>query len=122
MAEMARHRVLREILRNYLTFESLCSQSGVYVIEYKGLSISFCDLQDCLRQLSPRKKEAVTYNVILDYKQKDVAELMGITTVSVGQYVEAAVLQISKAYFAEEQENHDVPSLSVSNGGADLGT
>ena len=118
---MEKHRVLREVLRHYLTFESLCAQSGQYVIEYNGMMISFVDLQNALRSLSPRKKEAVTYNVILDYKQKDVAEIMGITTVSVGQYVEQAMLQIAKKYFAE-MEDGDVSGLHVRDDGPDLGS
>lgn len=82
-------------------FEDLCKQSGKWTIDHKGLTLSFLDLQDALRDLSPRKREAVYYNVVLDLKQKDVAKKMGITTVSVGQYVEAAMLQISKHHFAE---------------------
>lgn len=96
-----KHRVLREVLRHYLTFESLCQQSGEYVLEYAGYKLSFLDLQNCLQNLSPRKREAVYYNVILDWKQKDVAAVMQITTVSVGQYVEQAMMQIAKQYFAE---------------------
>ena len=95
------HRILREVLRNYLTFESLVSQTGVYEIEYKGVELSFLDLQGALATLSKRKREAVHLNVILDKKQKDVAEIMGITTVSVVQYVEQAMIQLSKHHFAE---------------------
>lgn len=65
------------------------------------ISLSFWDLQNALVHLSPRKREAVFYNVILDKKQKDVAAIMGITTVSVGQYVEQAMLQLSVDYFPE---------------------
>lgn len=99
--EMARHRLLREVLRNYLTFESYCQQYGTYTISHKGIDISFLDLQDALKGLSPRKREAVYYNVILDWKQRDVAAKMGITTVSVGQYVENAMKQVSKSYWAD---------------------
>jgi len=101
--KIAHHRLLREVLRNYLTFESLCQQSGSYVISHAGFDISFIDLQNALKDLSPRKREAVYYNVILDWKQKDVAAKMGITTVSVGQYVEQAMIQVSKRYF----DSHD---------------
>lgn len=68
-------------------------------LEKVAISISFWDLQGILQKLSPRKREAVFYNVILDKKQKDVAEIMGITTVSVGQYVEQGMLQLSQEYF-----------------------
>jgi DNA-directed RNA polymerase specialized sigma24 family protein len=71
------------------------------ILRRAAVTISFWDLQGGLQKLSPRKREAVFYNVILDKKQKDVAEIMGITTVSVGQYVDQAMLQLSEDYFAQ---------------------
>lgn len=68
-------------------------------IEKVSMSISFWDLQGLLKHLSPRKREAVFYNVILDKKQKDVAKIMGITTVSVGQYVDQAMLQLERDFY-----------------------
>lgn len=59
------------------------------------ITLSFWDLQGSLANLSPRKREAVFLNVILDWKQKDVAKRMGISTVSVGQYVQAAMEQLA---------------------------
>lgn len=97
-----KHRILREVLRNYTVFESYCSQFGEYEIHHRDMRINFHDLQNCLKKLSKRKKEAVFYNVILDMKQKDVAAKMGITTVSVGQYVEQACLQVAKELWPEE--------------------
>jgi hypothetical protein len=113
-----KHRILREVVRHFLEFEALVSSTGKSVIDHgyfiyeedgetvKGkeiISISFWDLHDALSTLSDRKREAVFYNVILDWKQRDVAEKMGITTVSVGQYVEQAMLQLADDYFAEEK-------------------
>jgi DNA-directed RNA polymerase specialized sigma24 family protein len=72
------------------------------IVQKINLSISLWDLQNGLKELSPRKRQAFFYNVILDKKQKEVAEIMEITTVSVGQYVEQAMLQLSERYFAEE--------------------
>ena len=74
-----------------------------YVIEHKGVEISFVDLQGLLKGLSPRKMQAVELNVIHDMKQREVAEIMGIRTVTVGQYVDAAIQQLVDQYFAEEQ-------------------
>ena len=37
----------------------------------------------------------------MDKRQEDVAEQMNITTVSVGQYVKQACLQLSEYYFAD---------------------
>lgn len=110
-----KHRVLREVYRHYYSFKELFASEGTHVIEHsywaqdkdgnkkkETISISLWDLHDALETLSARKREAVYYNVILDKKQKEVAEIMGITTVSVGQYVEQAMMQLSDHYFAEE--------------------
>jgi len=115
---MPRHRVLREVLRNYTVYETLCAtnadrdpgtgmgriSSDMWEIDHDGMVINFLDLKGCLKDLSPRKREAVFYHVILDWKQKDVATQMGITTVSVGQYVEQGMLQIAKKLWPEEYE------------------
>lgn len=111
------HKVLREIFRHYTEFQDWVASTGDSVIEHGYflydenddekvigkvvVSISFWDLHDALQRVADRKKEAVYYNVIRDMKQKDVAEIMGITTVSVGQYVKQAMIQMSKEYFGE---------------------
>lgn len=117
-----RHRILREVIRNYTTLKHDAEASGFSLtfcavkgcIQSPGsirkghtgdchlVTINFLDLQNCLVKLSKRKKEAVAYNVIRDMKQKDVAAVMGITTVSVGQYVEQAMLQVAKELWPEE--------------------
>lgn len=97
------HRILREVFRHYTEFHQLFKSEGIDTIDYGEFSISLWDLQDALKPqdqggiLSNRKLEAVYYNVILDMKQKDVAKIMGITTVSVGQYVEQAMIQLSES-------------------------
>lgn len=115
------HRILREVLRHYSEFRSHVSATGDHVIEHsvpiwdeagenvvdrQTISISFWDLSTGIKDLSPRKREALWYNVILDWRQRDVAERMGITTVSVGQYVEQAVIQLADNYFSEEEKDH----------------
>lgn len=122
--EIPRHRVLREVYRHYLEFRQYVSDTGNHVIEHGyftynedgtikekiSITISFWDLFKGLKDLSPRKREAVWHNVILDQKQRDVAKKMKITTVSVGQYVEQAMLQLSELYFAAEpKEDANVP-------------
>lgn len=121
--EVPRHRILREIYRHYLEFRQYVSDTGNHVIDHGyfiynedgeiqervSVSISFWDLFHGLKDLSPRKREAVWYNVILDQKQRDVAKHMNITTVSVGQYVEQAMLQLSKRYFAEADFHNGLP-------------
>lgn len=124
------HRILREIYRHYIEYKEWVSSNGKSVIEHGYfvynedgtikervmVTISFWDLHGALDKLSKRKREAVFYNVILDWKQRDVAEKMGITTVSVGQYVEQAMLQLSEKYFAEElgTEQHDAKKTRAS--------
>lgn len=123
--EMPRHRILRDVFRHYLEFQQLVALPehdgmggygnsdgvltyGYYVKEEDGslrkvmITLSFWDLQGSLKELSPRKREAVFYNVILDMKQKDVAEIMGITTVSVGQYVDQGMIQMADKHFLDE--------------------
>ncbi len=117
---MPPHRILREVLRHYSEFRTHVSDTGHHVIEHsipiwdeagenivdrQTVSISFWDLHRGIKDLSPRKREALWYNVILDWRQRDVAERMGITTVSVGQYVEQAVIQLAEDYFVEEEKD-----------------
>jgi DNA-directed RNA polymerase specialized sigma24 family protein len=123
---LQRHKVLREAYRHLHEFEDFATHSipepssGKYgqsgrtinaqnsglrdTIEYKGIVLSLIDLKNALVEanLAPRKQEAFYLNVICDMKQRDVAEKMGITTVSVGQYVEQAMLQIADVYFKDE--------------------
>lgn len=115
------HRVLREVYRHFNEFETLFRSTGKFVIDYAyyvydddlttvkervEISISLFDLRDGLKPqsdggvLSSRKLQAVMLNVIADMKQRDVADIMGITTVSVGQYVEQAMVQLANKYFA----------------------
>lgn len=119
-APIPKHRVLREVLRHYLEYRDYVAQhGGDGVIEHGywiyddpgdpdsprrkvNITISFWDLFYGLKELAPRKREAIWYNVINDKLQREVAEIMGITTVSVGQYVEHGMIQLSKRYFAED--------------------
>jgi DNA-directed RNA polymerase specialized sigma subunit len=122
------HLIIREAYRNYLTFQEFVANNPdsndviEYAVpksddsdEYVTISISFTDLQRALKRyrdglraegtvLSKRKEQAFYLNVIRDMKQKDVAKLMDITTVSVGQYVDQGMLQLCDYYFAEQQD------------------
>ena len=115
---IALHRILREVLRHYIEYRELVTHDGRSdIIDYgywvynedgtrnhkEDVSISFWDLHRGIKELAPRKREALWWNVICDEKQKDVAKRMGITTVSVGQYTEAACIQLSKNYFTLEE-------------------
>lgn len=109
------HRVLRDMLRHYTEFRELVANGGDHVLTHSYLvpdedggarketiTISFWDLHRGIKELAPRKREALFFNVILDEKQKDVAKRMGITTVSVGQYVEAACKQLALQHWPED--------------------
>lgn len=111
------HRVLREVIRHYTEFHELVANGGNHVLTHSYLvpddnggvlkhtvAISFWDLHRGIRELAPRKREALFYNVILDQKQADVAKHMNITTVSVGQYVDAAMKQLCKHHFPDLYE------------------
>lgn len=123
-----KHRILREVYRHYYEFETFVASTGKHVIDHTyfvyddednikeriPVSISFYDLKEGIEDesiLSERKRQAVMLNVIRDMKQRDVADIMGITTVSVGQYVEQAMIQLSERYFVENRQgNNDSPS------------
>jgi FixJ family two-component response regulator len=98
-------KVLREAYRNYHQLQQYVQATGNHCLTYKGLTISFYDLDKNINKLSPRKKEAFYLNVIIDMKQKDVAERMGITCVSVGQYVAQACSQLAELYFEGEVQD-----------------
>ena len=101
-----KHKILREAFRHYLDFYDYWRREGEHTIEYKGLTISFLDLKRVLSEvdLSDRKGQAFVLNVLADKKQAEVAEIMGITTVSVGQYVDAACRQFSEVYWTDEEK------------------
>lgn len=113
--EIKPHRVLREVFRNFRQFRELVASTGTDVIEHGyfiynedgsinrkiSITISYSDLVGRLNELSERKRQAIFWNVIMDYKQRDVAEIMDITTVSVGQYVDTGMEQLAKEYFAD---------------------
>lgn len=107
-----KHLIIREVFRHYTDFYDYYKRTGQHTIDHKGVTISFLDLHRVLENtnLSDRKKEAFILNVLQDKRQKDVAEIMKITTVSVGQYVNAACRQLAEAYFTKEEWEADKES------------
>lgn len=125
--------ILREAYRNYLSWRDLIvypeDRDPPYTITYEvpkeegsdeivPVTISFLDLERALKQfkegaqregtvLSKRKEEAFYLHVIRDMLQRDVAEHMGITTVSVGQYVKDGMQQLCKYYFGEDADTRN---------------
>lgn len=105
-----KHLIIREAFRHYIDLYDYWKREGKPTITYKGITISILDMKKILSEvdLSDRKAQAFYLNVLEDKKQKEVAEQMGITTVSVGQYVNAACRQYADLYMtAEEKEITD---------------
>ena len=98
--------ILREVYRHYIDFEDFWKRTGKESITHKGITINFLDLKRGVESLADRKQQAFYLNVIRDMKQKDVAAVMGITTVSVGQYVAEACRQLAQIYWPEDTINH----------------
>lgn len=113
--------IIKEAYRHYDTWQNLIAygdgKSGhvsdvlTYHIpkepgsdELVPIVISFHDLQRAWDnvKLAPRKKEAFELNILQDMLQREAADIMGITTVSVGQYVNQAASQLAEWYFADE--------------------
>lgn len=130
-----RYLILREAYRHYLTFEQHVADTGQdtleYAIpkeddsdEYTNVILSFLDLQRALKiyndglradntVLSKRKEQAFYLNVICDLRQKDVAEIMKIRTVTVGQYVDAGMMQLAEYYFSEADADGTLKKIDL---------
>lgn len=96
-------KIIRELYRHYLDFKDYCAYRGKYYVNYGPFSLNIVDLQEGVNELPQKQKEAFFYNVILDLRQEDVKKIMGITTVSVGQYVESACRKLAARYFTDEE-------------------
>lgn len=95
--------LIREALRHLDAAKELAIR-GTDIIERtvlcdgKKITVSFSllDLEAALKRRAKRQHEAVFLNVICDYLQRDVAAIMGITTISIGQYVQSACEKIAE--------------------------
>ncbi len=100
------------MLRHYLEIRDYVAQGNDHIIEHSYLcyaldgrvkkvtmSFSFWDLHRGLNELPLRKKEAIFYNILLDKKQKEVADIMGISTVSAGQYCDLGLRSIVDSFY-----------------------
>lgn len=96
-------KIVRELYRHYIDFKDYCTAYGKDFISYGPVTLNVVDLQRGVSELPLRQREAFFYNVILDMKQKHVEDIMGITTVSVGQYVQSACEALAHSYFDEDE-------------------
>lgn len=126
-----KHRLLREVYRHYPEFRQLFIDTGIHVLtntyewypddtsaepDEKGVyppdmsrpqketvSLSLFDLTEGLNELTLRRRQAFYLNVILDLLQKEAGAIMGISTVTVGQYVDQATIYLAKRQFGEDE-------------------
>jgi len=100
--EQERLIIIRETLRHYREFRELMASDAIDSITACGVTISLWDLDRHLDTLSPRKREALTLNIILDLSQREAARRMRVSVPTVGMYVRAACAQIARRYFADD--------------------
>lgn len=113
--------IVKETLRNYTKFRrhaTLIEQSHShydgtishsYVVYNKDgtpkekitIEISFWDLLRGIKKISPRKREALWYSIILDKKQEEVGKIMGCRPVTCGQYANSACQQLADLHLNE---------------------
>lgn len=74
-------------------------------IELNDIELNYFDLMAALRSIRDtvpeRKRQAFWLNVILDMKQKDVADKLQVSPVTVGQHVTSVCKALEEAYFAD---------------------
>jgi len=58
---VSKHKVMRELYRNYMQFREYVRSTGETTIEYQNVAISFYDLGMGLNELSPRKKHGILF-------------------------------------------------------------
>jgi len=118
--KFATEKVLREVLRHYIEFRQLVQNGGDHVIEHSyevkdetgkvtkhTIAFSFWDLHRGIKELAPRKREALFWHVIMDYTQRDAGAKMHIGGSSVVQYVDSACKELLKHHFNFEELNND---------------
>jgi DNA-directed RNA polymerase specialized sigma24 family protein len=109
-------KIVKEALNNYTTWRrhiAICQQSHThydgtlchtYIVynedrtpkEKVTVEMSFWDLLRGIEKISPRKREALWYGVILGKTQEEAGKIMGLRSVTVGQYSNAAAMELAK--------------------------
>lgn len=112
------HRLLREVLRNFDSFNQVCQQSGEFALVYRlgetdvhvGLT-EVAAVRNCILTgegpvaLSEQHRSALLLNVLKDMTQKEVGVLIGnIKPVVIGQYVELSCEDLARHYFPDWYE------------------
>lgn len=126
MDRQDRHLILREAYRHLSILSSLARESVplpsegrvggtdrainsqesglVDTLSYDGIDINYFDMLTALSKINDiplKKREAFYLNVILDMKQKDVAQKMGVSPVTIGQHVTSVCRALEEVYFAD---------------------
>lgn len=80
------HRVLRELFRNLRLFEALFETEGIdTIVGPDGETYCLFDIQQLYRrrtELSARQAEAIEMFLYDDMRERDVAQLMGVSPVN----------------------------------------
>lgn len=96
-------QVGKESIKDHKALEMACIYCGVKMRRVT-VGFSFWDLHRGLKELAPRKREALFYNVIMDLKQRETGKIMNITTMTVGAYVKMAFKALAKQHFIDIKE------------------
>lgn len=110
--------IIKEALRGYTKFKRHAALTGQDYIEHTytvydddgiptekiSIELSLWDLFRGVKKISPRKREALWYGVILDKRQEEVGEIMGCRPVTCGQYANSACMQLAEEHLSEQIE------------------
>jgi DNA-directed RNA polymerase specialized sigma24 family protein len=115
------HKLIEEALRSYTTFREHFGFTGDHVLEHSYIVynedgsrkekvtqvISLFDLFNGVKNLSPRKRQAIWYIAIQGYTQEEVGRIMGCRAVTCGQYLKAGCMQLAKEIYQEQVEEEE---------------
>lgn len=88
-----RRTILEQLLKHYFEWRVLFEEEGVDTLSHDGEDYGLHDIMENLDLLPPRQLEAVQLICILNFTQKEAAEIMGFTkwTTPVQQYKNAGL-------------------------------
>jgi len=119
--------IVREALRHHGELRSLIELQAIDVFEHSyivynedgtpkekiNVTLSYSDLFAGAKKLSTKKREALYLNVIRDFKQEKVAEIMGCRTATVAQYIRNACEILAEHYFNEDCEEITIDKFII---------
>lgn len=92
--------VVRELYRHRQSIFDFRTFYGKDVFEYKGITFAAHELDLApLDLLSPKQREAWVLAVLEDLPIGETAEVMGVSNVTAGQYVDHAARKLARYHF-----------------------